>query len=203
MLVECSNCHRRYEPKPNEKYCPCCGEESKEPLKNIEPEPKVVEKEVPVQAAPVSTVRRNIGRALSIAACILSFLTFVFMFGPVFYTGGQSLIQLTFISKDSGNKAYVGLIIAFIVYVAMFLTNIYATYKATKDEANGSRIGVAVMQIFLVLFYVFYLTFKFKTNYGGYGGTTENTYPLGDGATRLLITLGASALLNIIAPFVD
>ena len=203
MLVECPNCHRRYEPKPNEKYCPCCGEEIKEPLKNIEPEPKVITKEVPAEKAPVSAVRRNVGRALSFAACIIGFLTFVFLFGPVFYTGSQSLIQLTFISKDASNKAYVGLIIAFIVYVVMFLTNIYATYKAAKDEANGSRIGVAVMQIFLVLFYAFYLTFKFKTNYGGYSGTTTNTYPLGDGATRLLITLGTSALLNIIAPFVD
>ena len=84
MLVECPNCHRRYEPKPNEKYCPCCGEEIKEPLKNIEPEPKAVAKEEPVQSAPVSNARRSVGRALSFAACILGFLTFVFLFGPAF-----------------------------------------------------------------------------------------------------------------------
>ena len=203
MLVECPNCHRRYEPKPNEKYCPCCGEEIKEPLKNIEPEPKVVAKEEHVQSAPVSNARRSVGRALSFAACILGFLTFVFLFGPAFYTGNQSLIQLTFIAKDGSNKAYVGLIIAFVVYAIMFCVNAYAMYKAAKDETNGSRIGVAVMQIFLVLFYAFYLTFRFKSNYSGYSGSTVNTYPLGDGTTRLLITLGASALLNIIAPFVD
>lgn len=201
MLVECPNCHRRYEPKPNEKYCPCCGEEITAPLKNIEPEPKVVEKEVEKPVA--SATKHNVGRILSLAACLIGFLSFVFLFGPAFYTGSASIFQLTFISKQSGNQAYVGLIIAFVVYAIMFLTNIYATYKAAKDEANGSRIGIGVMQVFLVLFYVFYLTFKFKTNYGGYSGGYDNTTALGDGSIRLLISLGLSALLNFVAPFIN
>ena len=209
MLVECPNCHRRYEPKPNEKYCPCCGEEITTPLKNIEPEPKVVEKEV--EKPKYIQTRSNIGKVISLLAVIAAFVSFIFAFGPAFYGGNNSIIQLTFYSKQttSGSsqpQAYIGLIIAFVIYMIMFIVAAYEIYKIAKDEADGARIAIGVIEVFLVLFYAIYLTEKSKVTgsyyYGG-SSTTTNTVALGDGAIRMLVTLGVSALLNFVSPFID
>lgn len=210
MLVECPNCHRRYEPKPNEKYCPCCGEEITTPLKNIEPEPRVVEKEV--ERTRYVPARQNIGRLLSIFALLAAFVSFIFAFGPAFYGGSNSIIQLTFYSKQpttsssSQPQAYIGLIIAFVIYMIMFIIAAYEIYKVAKDEANAGRIAIGVIEVFLILFYAIYLTEKSKVTgsyyYGGSSSTTT-TVALGDGAIRMLVTLGISALLNFISPFVD
>ena len=204
MLVECPNCHRRYEPKPNEKYCPCCGEEIKEPLKNIEPEVKPAP-----QAAPVASSKPNYGRLfstiMSFVGVIGGLLSFVFMFGNVFYTGGTNLLQLTFYTtknSSTGNQQaqYVGLIIAFVVYVIFFLISLYEMFKLAKNEANNARFGIGAIGIFLVLFYVIYIAVKFKSNDYGYG---TSYYAFGDGLTRFLIALGVSSVLNIAAPLIE
>ena len=214
MLVECPNCHRRYEPKPNEKYCPCCGEEITAPLKNIEPEPKIVEKEV-IKTQPVQT-RRNpiVGRLMSLVAVIAAFVSFLFAFGPAYtvtsgYTYPNSLIQLTFYSKQAATsssskpQAYVGLIIAFVIFMIMLIICIYEIYKIAKNEADGARIAIGVIEVFLILFYAIYLVEKSKVTNSGYGSSVTTTAPLGDGVIRMLVTLGISALLNFVSPLFD
>ncbi len=203
MLVECPNCHRRYEPKPNEKYCPCCGEEIKEPLKSIEPEVKPAPQ--PAQAA---VERPRYGKLISIimsfAGAIGGLLSFIFMFGNVFYTGGTNLLQLTFYTtkNGSGNQQaqYVGLIIAFVFYVIFFIVCLYEMFKLAKNDANNARYGIGALGIFIVLFYVIYIAVKFKSNDYGYG---SSYYAFGDGLTRFLVTLGVSSVFSIVAPLIE
>lgn len=210
MLVECPNCHRRYEPKPNEKYCPCCGEEIKEPLKNIEPEqPKVESKPAAVPYSPRPRYGKLFGTILSFAGVIGALLSFVFAFGNVFGSSSTNLFQLTFYStksSSSGNAQpqYVGLIIAFVIYVIFLLVCLYEIYKLSKNEANNARFAIGALGIFLVLFYVIYIAVKFKMAESGSSSSYYGTYyAFGDGLTRFLIVLGLASVFNIISPIIE
>lgn len=223
MIVECPSCHRRYEPKEGEKYCPCCGEKINEPLKRVDsPTP------APITQAPTVQPKQlfsNRGRTITLIACLLALLSLLFIFAPSI-TGyirdrydrtaasqtTQSLFQLTFFAKyftesSSNPSMFIGLIVAFIAYLGMYGIVIYNLCRHASNRSNNGRVVAGVVELFVVVFYIIYILAKFNYVYSsGSGSNRENYVYMPTFQPAFIMFLGSlttSAILNFVAAKID